>query len=132
MNSCKEEKHEWIVGINFWATNRYGACTWCVTFCSTQYWCLNLIVCIVLHEIQYIYLSSMKLKNVKFLLLQLKDPHLSMLKAAGFDYLVIILSRATLCFQMEVKQWFLKKFMIFPHYMWTGNLIQRLNNIKHV
>ena len=74
----------------------------------------------------------MQSKNVNFLLLQLKDPHLAMLKAAGFNYLMIILSRVTLRFQMEVKQWFLKIFMIVPYYMWTGHLIQRLNNIKHV
>ena len=74
----------------------------------------------------------MQLKNVIFVLLQLKDPHLAMLKASRFDYLMTILSRAIVCFQTKVKQWFLKKFMIVPHYMWTEHLIQRLNNIKHV
>ena len=54
-----------------------------------------------------------------------------MLKDAGFDYLMTKLSRETLCFQTEVKEWFLKKFMIVPHYMWTDHLIQQLNNIKH-
>ena len=105
--------------------------TYNIMFCTIRVFKFDRLYFLTWNTIYILTFNAIE-KNVNFLLLQLKDPHMAMLKATGFDCLMTILSRETLCFQMEAKQWYLKKFMIVPHYMWTDHLIQRLNNIKHV